>query len=260
MGYPWERNEEPTVVNYPTTGPAGMGSTVANNSNTIEKVAATYNYGNNNATPGNITIAPLANPVVDYRTESVGEAGRGGTYVDTTPVRVESVVNGVPVTDISTDASSAVYENQPSLLDAIMDSDLSPETPSQAELMADPSLMTDEAWAWQQSQGGGSTGGNNENSGNVAATVVPPRVHGTLGELGNSSSNNTYADNYFKAIPDSVFIPVSGTVNTGSITSPSLTGVPISYGNSRNGGRQWKSGVFGQQAGTATAAAASGEG
>jgi|AOAMet1_04_M0_20_1038515.scaffolds.fasta_scaffold08736_2 hypothetical protein len=227
MGYPWERKEEPT--------------------------------------PSSVYSAPVVvAPLGDYRTNSYGEAGRGGANLDNETSRIESVVNGVPVTDISTGASSAVYENQPSIWDAIIGSDLSPETPSQEELMADPSLMTDDMWGWQHSQGVGSTGGNNENSGSVAATVSPPRVHGTLGDLGNNNNNistNTYADNYFRAVPDSVFASVVTAPNAGGISSPSLTGVPISYGNSRNGGRQWNSGVFGQQAGGSMATAAtSGEG
>ena len=76
----------------------------------------------------------------------------------------------------------------------------------------------------------------------------------------NSGGNNKYADNYFRAVPDSLFANVVTATNSNGISSPSLTGVPISYGNSYNAGRQWNSGVFGQQAGTATAAAASGEG
>ena len=76
----------------------------------------------------------------------------------------------------------------------------------------------------------------------------------------NSGGNNKYADNYFRAVPDSLFANVVTATNSNGISSPSLTGVPISYGNSYNAGRQWNSGVFGQQAGTANAAAASGEG
>ena len=76
----------------------------------------------------------------------------------------------------------------------------------------------------------------------------------------NSGGNNKYADNYFRAVPDSLFANVVTATNSNGISSPSLTGVPTSYGNSYNAGRQWNSGVFGQQAGTANAAAASGEG
>ena len=61
----------------------------------------------------------------------------------------------------------------------------------------------------------------------------------------NGSVNRTgYADNYFQAIPDSVF---NSVISEDGITSPRLKPVPISYGNSYNAGRRWKSGVFGQQ-------------
>ena len=107
----------------------------------------------------------------------------------------------------------------------------------------------------------GDTGGQS-----VPAITSPPISGGggggsfTGGGNTNSGGNNKYADNYFRAVPDSLFANVVTATNSNGISSPSLTGVPTSYGNSYNAGRQWNSGVFGQQAGTANAAAASGEG
>ena len=106
----------------------------------------------------------------------------------------------------------------------------------------------------------GDTGGQS-----VPAITLPPISGGgggsfTGGGNTNSGGNNKYADNYFRAVPDSLFANVVTATNSNGISSPSLTGVPTSYGNSYNAGRQWNSGVFGQQAGTANAAAASGEG
>jgi len=251
----------------------------ANTTNTIEKVAKTYNYGNNN----------------DYRNNSVGEAGRGGTQgvvtkvaplAATTNSQNQQVGDGMLgfeglgtamgrsiVGDVEQQRSSQLQHQiyEPSFWDGLKDADLSPYTPTQAELMENPDLMTDAMWEQQRNQGydpsntgvnggggGGGDGGGNNGAAAAVAEVVP-RVHGTLDDYGNgtnnSTSNNKYADNYFKAIPDSAFLPVTGTVNTGAITSPKLTGVPISYGNSRNGGRKWNSGVFGQQSGAATTGA-----
>ena len=91
-----------------------------------------------------------------------------------------------------------------------------------------------------------------EGSGN--GSIVPPPVSGGGSSNGgyfpggggnNGSVNRTgYADNYFQAIPDSVF---NSVISEDGITSPRLKPVPISYGNSYNAGRRWKSGVFGQQ-------------
>ena len=105
----------------------------------------------------------------------------------------------------------------------------------------------------------GDTGGQS-----VPAITSPPMSGGgggsfTGGGNTNSGGNNKYADNYFRAVPDSLFANVVTATNSNGISSPSLTGVPTSYGNSYNAGRQWNSGVFGQQSGAATTAT-SGEG
>jgi len=110
--------------------------------------------------------------------------------------------------------------------------------------------------------GGLATGdnGNNLNTINSTAPISGRAIGSYTNTTPNSGGNNKYADNYFRAVPDSVFANVVTATNSNGISSPSLTGVPTSYGNSYNAGRQWNSGVFGQQAGTASSAAASGEG
>jgi hypothetical protein len=63
--------------------------------------------------------------------------------------------------DLSTQADQQQLNNQPSFWEALMASDKSPNTPTQAQLMADPSLMTPAMFAQQQAAGGvtSSTGG-----------------------------------------------------------------------------------------------------
>ena len=228
----------------------------ANTTNTIEKVADQRRY--------RTYTAPVAQPVVAdqqrYRTYTAPMANPNTAADNIERADHNAMINDVArVTSLSNEDASPHVEQ--SLWDAFVATDKSPYTPTQAELMENPDLMTEAMWEQQRNQGydpsntgvnvGGDGGGNNGAAAAVAEVV--PRVHGTLDDYGNgtnnSTSNNKYADNYFKAIPDSAFLPVTGTVNTGAITSPKLTGVPISYGNSRNGGRKWNSGVFGQKSG-----------
>jgi len=63
--------------------------------------------------------------------------------------------NRVPVSSLSNSNASPFVEQ--SLWDAFVATDKSPNTPSQAELRADPSLMTPEMFAFQQAQGGGAS-------------------------------------------------------------------------------------------------------
>ena len=119
------------------------------------------NYSDTTGGSGRGAPATYGTPTyTPYYSDTTGGSGRGApaTYGTHT-------LNGIPISDHSTKADLEQLANQPSLIDAILAEDHSPNTPTQAELMADPSLMTPEMFAAQnnyggfQSTGGGGTGG-----------------------------------------------------------------------------------------------------
>ncbi len=119
------------------------------------------NYSDTTGGSGRGAPATYGTPTyTPYYSDTTGGSGRGApaTYGTHT-------LNGIPISDHSTKADLEQLANQPSLIEAILAGDYSPNTPTQAELMADPSLMTPEMFAAQnnyggfQNTGGGETGG-----------------------------------------------------------------------------------------------------
>jgi len=79
-----------------------------------------------------------------------------------------------------------------------------------------------------------SSGVSFDNNGNGGYTTAPLAGGGNNGfnsRVDVEEGGNQNISNYFSAMPNSMFKPVG---NTGSISSPSLRGIPISYNSSAN--------------------------